>query len=133
MDEARIRVIYGDTDQMGVVYHANYFRYFEAARGAFFRARGGSYRDVEREGLMLPVVEVNAAYKAPARYDDTLVVRARVRELKHVTVAFDYALWREEAPEKRLCTGHTVHACLDREGRPTRLPPWLVNLLRMTL
>jgi acyl-CoA thioester hydrolase len=131
MVEARIRVIYGDTDQMGVVYHANYFRYFEVARGEFFRARGGSYRDLEGEGLMLPVVEATAAYKSPARYDDVLLVRARVGGLKRVSLTFHYELWREGAPEALLCTGQTVHACVDRDGKLTRLPPALVHLLQM--
>jgi len=130
MVEARIRVIYGDTDQMGVVYHANYFRFFEFARGEYFRSRGGSYRDVEREGVMLPVIEATAAYKAPARYDDVLLVRARVSELKRASLTFTYELRREDAPHALLSTGHTVHACVGRDGKPTRLPEPLVRLLR---
>ncbi|OJH37062.1 acyl-CoA thioesterase [Cystobacter ferrugineus] len=133
MVEARIRVIYGDTDQMGVVYHANYFRYFEFARGEYFRARGGSYRDVEREGLMLPVVEASIAYKSPARYDDVLLVHVRVSELKRASLTFHYDVRREGAPETLLCTGQTVHACVGRDGRPTRLPPVLVALLQMAV
>ena len=129
MVEARLRVIYGDTDQMGVVYHANYFRYFEFARSEYFRSRGGSYRELEREGLMLPVVEATAAYKSPARYEDVLLVRTRVSELKRVSLTFSYEIYREGDSDTPLCTGHTVHACVSREGRPTRLPDAVVRLV----
>ena len=70
MFQARVRVIYGDTDQMGVVYYANYLRYFEFARSELLRAHGRSYRDMEAEGLSLPVVEATCRYVAPARYED---------------------------------------------------------------
>ncbi|MFE8599794.1 acyl-CoA thioesterase [Archangium violaceum] len=129
MVEARIRVIYGDTDQMGGVYYANYFRYFEFARGEYFRARGGSYREVEREGLALPVVEATASYKSPARYEDVLLVRARVSEVKRVSLTFTYEIFREGGPDTLLCTGRTVHACVGRDGKPTRLPDMVVRLL----
>jgi acyl-CoA thioester hydrolase len=130
MNEARLRVIYGDTDQMGVVYYANYFRYFEFARSEYFRARGGSYRDLEREGSLLPVVEAHCDYKSSARYDDLLVIRTRVSALKRVSLTFSYELFREGSFERPLCTGHTVHACIGRDGRPTRLPEALVQLLQ---
>lgn len=130
MVEARIRVIYGDTDQMGVVYHANYFRYFELSRMEYFHARGGSYREMEREGLMLPVVEATAFYKSPARYEDMLRVRPRVSELKRVSLTFTYEVFREGGSDTPLCTGRTVHACVNREGRPTRLPDALLRLLQ---
>ena len=129
MVEARLRVIYGDTDQMGVVYYANYFRYFELARSEYFRSRGGSYRELEREGLMLPVVEATAAYKSPARYEDVLLVRTRVSELKRVSLTFTYEIFREGGSDTPLCTGRTVHACVSREGKPTRLPDAVVRLL----
>jgi acyl-CoA thioester hydrolase len=129
MDEARIRVIYGDTDQMGVVYHANYFRYFELSRIEYFRARGGSYRELERDGLSLPIVDVSASYKSPARYEDLLLVRPRVSEVKRVSLTFTYEIFREGGPDTPLCTGRTVHACVSREGKPTRLPEALVRLL----
>jgi acyl-CoA thioester hydrolase len=130
MNEARLRVIYGDTDQMGVVYYANYFRYFEFARSEYFRACGGSYADLEREGALLPVVEAHCDYRASARYDDVLVIRTRVTDVKRVSLTFRYELFREGHFERPLCTGHTVHACVTREGRPTRLPESLVRLLQ---
>lgn len=121
MVEAKLRVIYGDTDQMGVVYYANYFRYFEFSRSEYFRAKGGSYAALEKEGSMLPVVEATCTYKAPAKYDDVLVIRADVTELKRASLTFQYEI-RREGEEKVLCTGRTVHACIGRDGRPTRIP-----------
>ncbi len=128
MVEARVRVIYGDTDQMGVVYYANYFRYFELARSDYFRASGGSYREVEKEGRMLPVVEASCHYRAPARYDDVLVVRAEVTEVRGASLTFTYEVRRESDGEV-LCTGLTRHACVRRDGRPTRIPDEIVKLL----
>jgi acyl-CoA thioester hydrolase len=129
MVEARIRVIYGDTDQMGVVYHANYFRYFELSRIELVRSRGSSYREMEREGLALPVVEATASYKSPARYEDMLLVRPHVSEVKRVSLTFTYEIFREGGADTPLCTGRTVHACVNREGKPTRLPDAFVRLL----
>ena len=130
MVEARLRVIYGDTDQMGVVYYANYFRYFEFARSEYFRARGGSYADMERAGLQLPVAEASCQYKAPARYDDLLAIRVTVGELRRASIVFTYELFRDGAPRTRLCTGRTLHACVGRDGRPTRLPDAVVRMMK---
>jgi acyl-CoA thioester hydrolase len=130
MVEARLRVIYGDTDQMGVVYYANYFRYFEFARSEYFRARGGSYAALERAGTQLPVAEASCQYKAPARYDDLLVVRVEVSELRRASIVFTYELFREGEPRQLLCTGRTLHACVGRDGRPTRLPDALLQLMK---
>lgn len=126
--EAHLRVIYGDTDQMGVVYYANYFRYFELSRSEFFRARGGDYRAMEKQGFSLPVAEAHAEYQAPARYDDELVVRVHVAELKRASLRFEYEV-RRKGEDRVLCTGNTLHACINRDGRPTRLPEDVVKLL----
>lgn len=131
MVEARLRVIYGDTDQMGVVYYANYLRYFEFARSEFFRAHGGSYTEMERAGALLPVVEAHCNYKASARYEDLLVIRCRVSELKRVTVTFAYEVIRE-ADGALLSTGHTTHACVGRDGRPVRIPEAVAARLPVT-
>ena len=128
MVEAKLRVIYGDTDQMGVVYYANYFRYFEFARAELIRARGGSYRDMEQAGSFLPVVEASCKYKAPARYDDAILIRVEVSELRNASVAFAYEVRREGDPQV-LCTGSTLHACVGRDGRPMRLPESITRLL----
>ena len=128
MVEAKVRVIYGDTDQMGVVYYANYFRYFELARSEFFRSRGGSYRELEKDGKLLPVVEASCAYRAPARYDDVLVVKASVSELRGASLTFTYEV-RRDADGEVLCTGQTKHACIRRDGKPTRIPDEVARLL----
>ena len=133
MDEARIRVIYADTDQMGVVYHGNYFRFFEFARGEFFRTRGRSYRELEGQGLALPVVEASCSYRSPARYEDLLVIRTRVTELRRASLTFSYELVRDTEPSRLLTTGFTTHACMTREGKPTRLPEALVALVTPSL
>ena len=126
--EAKLRVIYGDTDQMGVVYYANYFRYFELSRGEYFRARGGNYVEVEKRGLMLPVVEASCSYRAPARYDDVLVVKIDLSEMKRASLRFTYEVRRDGDPAI-LVTGHTLHACVNKEGRPVALPEDVVKLL----
>jgi acyl-CoA thioester hydrolase len=129
MVEARVRVIYGDTDQMGVVYYANYFRYFELARGEFFRSRGGNYATIEREeGLFLPVIDARCQYKASAKYDDVLLVRVEVSLLRRASMAFSYQVHRE-SDRALLCTGETVHACVGKDGRPVALPKSIVSVL----
>jgi acyl-CoA thioester hydrolase len=129
MVPCELRVIYGDTDRMGVVYYANYLRFFEAGRGAFIRAQGRSYRDVEDRGVYLPVVEVTSRYLASAVYDDLLVVETSVREVRRASVRFSYRVVRKD-DRRLLCEGETVHACVGRDGRPTRLPEDLKALLQ---
>lgn len=119
--EARVRVIYGDTDQMGVVYYANYFRYFELSRNEYFRARGGSYVDMERRGYALPVIEAHCDYHAPARYDDALVVSVWVAEVRPASLRFEYEV-RRDGEARPLVSGNTRHACVGRGGRPTPFP-----------
>jgi acyl-CoA thioester hydrolase len=127
MVTTRLRVIYGDTDQMGVVYYANYLRYFEASRNEFIRAKGLRYRDFEaRFGLMLPVAEAGVSYKQPARYDDLLDVEASIVEVRRASARFEYRVLRDG---ELVATGHTVHACVDAEGKLRRLPPALVQAL----
>jgi acyl-CoA thioester hydrolase len=128
MFQARVRVIYGDTDQMGVVYYANYLRYFEFARSEILRAHGRSYREMEAEGLSLPVVEATCRYLAPARYEDVLLVGIEVPEVSRVTLTFRYQVTRE-GESAVLCTGSTLHACLGRNGKPARLPDWVATLV----
>lgn len=122
-----IRVIYGDTDQMGVVYYANYLRFFEAARNEFLRAKGVRYRDLEAGlGLTLPVVEAAVQYRRPARYDDLLTVEIALDEVRRASARFGYRVLREG---ELLATGHTVHACLGADGKARRMPPGLLDRL----
>lgn len=128
MVKTELRVIYGDTDQMGVVYYANYLRYFESARNEYLRARGARYRDVEEaHGIRLPVVEAHVAYKAPARYDDLLVIEADVTKIGRASARFEYRVTRDD---QVLATGHTVHACIDAQGQVRPLPEAFVAKLR---
>jgi acyl-CoA thioester hydrolase len=127
MVKTEIRVIYGDTDQMGVVYYANYLRYFEAGRNEFLRAHGARYRDLEaRHRMLLPVVDAQISYKSPARYDDLLVVETLITRVGRASVRFEYRVLREEA---LLVTGHTLHACVGHDGNVTALPQEVVGLL----
>jgi len=119
---ARVRVIYGDTDQMGMVYYANYLRYFEIARNESLRLAGSTYRAFEEtHGLMLPVVEAQISYHRPARYDDELVIAAAVYARGAASVRFEYEI-RRASDGERLVSGRTIHACITREGRVVRLP-----------
>lgn len=113
------RVLYADTDRMGVVYHATYLRWFEAGRAAFMRRRGSSYREIEESGVMLPVIEANALYLKPARYDDVIDVTARLGEIGRAQLKFEYEIRKDGVP---LVRGFTRHAVTTSEGRPTRLP-----------
>jgi acyl-CoA thioester hydrolase len=116
-----LRVRYAETDQMGVVYYANYLVWFEVARAEVMRALGSTYRELEENGVFLPVIETQCHYRRPARYDDEIEVRATGRLISPVRVAFDYEVWvkGDSAP---VAVGQTVHAATDREGRPCRLP-----------
>ena len=121
-----LRVIYGDTDQMGVVYYANYLRWFEASRGQYLRDAGIAYSEVERLGVAFPVIEAYAKYARPARYEDVVRVTPTIEYLKRVSLRFAYRVTRGE---DLLAEGFTVHACIDGEGRPRRFPDELLRLL----
>jgi len=118
---SRIRVRYAETDQMGVVYYANYFVWFEVARTDLLRESGWNYRDMESDGFSLPVIEARCAYAQSAKYDDELEVRTTGEMLSPVRVQFNYEIVRT-SDGATLATGHTVHATLDGAGKPCRLP-----------
>jgi acyl-CoA thioester hydrolase len=112
---------------MGVVYYANYLRFFEAARNEFIRAKGMRYRDFERDfKLVLPVVEASVQYKQSARYDDLLTIEIALAEARRASARFDYRVACEGA---LLATGHTIHACVDLAGRVQRMPKDLLARL----
>lgn len=121
--EARstIRVRYAETDQMGIAYHGNFFAWFEVGRTDLLRALGFTYRDLEADGLRLPVIEAQARFLRPARYDDLLDVHTRLASCRGARVTFDYSVLRE-GTEPPIATGSTSHAAVDAEGRPRRLP-----------
>ncbi len=124
---SRVRVRYAETDKMGVVYHANYFIWFEVGRTDLLRSAGWTYREMESEGFSLPVIEAHCAYRQPARYDDELEIRTSVSLASPARVAFDYEVVRA-ADTQTLVTGQTVHVTVDRQGRPCRLPGRITEL-----
>jgi len=117
-----VRVRYAETDNMGVVYYANYLVWFEVGRTDLLRHAGWSYREMEQEGFSLPVIEAHCAYSQPARYDDNVEVRTSGALVSPVRLRFDYEVARA-VDGVVLAQGHTVHASLGRDGRPCRLPP----------
>ena len=118
---SRVRVRYAETDQMGVVYYANYLVWFEIGRTDLLRQHGWSYREMEVDGYSLPVIDAQCAYKASAKYDDEIEVRTSGGMVSPVRVKFSYEVVRA-ADRTLLATGSTVHATLDRDGKPCRLP-----------
>lgn len=119
--DLEVRVRYAETDQMGVAHHASYLVWFEAGRTEFIRARGRSYAQVEQGGWLLVVVEACCRYRRPARYDEVLIVRTGLRDLRPATLSFGYQVIRH-ADGELLAEGYTVHAAVDRTGRPRRIP-----------
>ena len=128
MVKADVRVIYGDTDKMGVVYYANYLRYFEIGRTEYLRASGARYRDIEAKyQMLLPVVDAHVSYKSPGHYDDLLAVQTVIGRIGRASIRFEYSVLRDGT---LLATGHTVHACLGPEGTVMALPAEVVALLK---
>ncbi len=120
--EARVRVRYAETDQMGVVYHANYLIWFEVGRVEFIRQLGMDYKHMEKEeDALIAVVEATARYKAPARYDDELLVRTTLAGVRGPIVRFRYAILRAE-DEVLLCEGETVHIVVGRDMKRREMP-----------
>ncbi len=110
------RVSYGETDSMGVLYHAEYLHICERARNYLGREIGFTYKDMEKEGLGLPVKEAEIAYKKPVVYDDLIYVEIGVSELKKASIRFQYTIYDEEK-KTILCQASTLHACVNKEGK----------------
>ncbi len=126
--EIEYRVPYADTDKMGVVYYANYFVYFERARNEFLRSAGLPYKELEAQGVMLPVVEAVCHYKSPAFYDDLLILSGTIAELRGARIKIDCEVLKNN---ELIVSGHTVHACVNSNGRPIRPPKELAALLHI--
>ncbi len=122
-----IRVRYAETDQMGYCYYANYFTWFEVGRSALMREAGKSYREVEEEGFILPVIEAHCNYKKPAIFDDLVTVETWVTYLRSRKVTFNYRIVRGE---EQLVEGYTVHLPVNPSGKPVALSGEIVELLR---
>lgn len=124
-----LRVNYSETDQMGVVYHANYLIWFDRARTELMRETGVTYKELEQQGVYLAVSEVNVRFRAAARYDDLVLVRCWVRELASRRVTFGYAVERAPAGDL-LATGSTALVSLTHQHTLTRLPAHVFELLK---
>lgn len=123
------RVIYGDTDQMGVVYYANYLRWFERGRSEFLRQIGLPYSTIEQQGYHFPVVEVSCRYTQSARYDDVVRIETELVDLGRASLSFAYRIYRE-SDQCLLATGSTKHACLDKNAQVSRMPKILEDAVR---
>ena len=130
--EFKVRVRYSETDQMAVVYHGNYAQYFEMGRVEWLRNLGVSYKSMEEEGVMLPVVSLTMNYKKPARYDDLLTVRTILKKQESVKIEFDYEI-KNEAGEL-LTTGNSILVFVNmKTGRPTLPPQYILDKLKPLL
>jgi acyl-CoA thioester hydrolase len=123
-----IRVRYGDTDKMGYVYHANYFRWFEVGRSEMFRSLGISYKSIESKGFFLPVSEMHCKFNGASRYDDILLIETSIDKRYRAGMKFDYQIFSEDGI-KRLANGYTKHACMDTNGRVVRPPKFLMDII----
>jgi len=133
VSEVAVRVRYAETDQMGVVYHANYFIWFEVGRVEFLRDLGFSYREMEQEdGCHIAVVDARCRYKAPARYDDELMVRTHLKNVRESLVHFGYELVRS-VDGLLLAEAETTHVVIDREMKKTAIPEKYMQVFRKCL
>jgi acyl-CoA thioester hydrolase len=130
--ETRLRVRYAETDQMGVVYHANHFIWFEVGRVELLRQLGFSYRDMEqKDGCFIAVVEARCRYKAPAYYDDAIVVRTQVKNVRDSVIHFGYELLRDDGT--LLAEGETTHIVTDAQLKTTTIPGKYMKAFRQAL
>ena len=133
VSESRLRVRYAETDQMGVVYHANHFIWFEIGRVDLMRQLGFSYRDLERDhGCFIPVVDARCRYKAPARYDDEIIVRTHLRNVRESVIHFGYELVRADNNEL-LAEGETMHMIIDSKMKHAPLPENYLKAFRRAI
>jgi len=120
-----VRVRYAETDQMGVVYHARYLEWFEAARTEMLRSQGLPYIRLEQSGIRLPVIEVSCVYAKAVTYDERIEIRTWIAEADRVRIRLNYEVWGENDPVLR-ARGSTVHCFLNAKGKPARLPKSLM-------
>lgn len=130
VNETRIRVRYAETDQMGVVYHANHFIWFEVGRVEFLRQVGFSYKDMEQhDNCFIAVVDARCRYKAPAQYDDEIIVRTRLKNIRESVIHFGYELVRA-SDRAVLAEGETTHIVADAQMQKTTLPEKYMKVFR---
>ncbi len=129
---SELRVRYSETDQMGVVYHAEYLVWCEVGRTDFIRAQGLPYAELERRGTVLAVAEATIRYHAPARYDDLIRIETRLSEVRSRAITFDYLI-RNGQTGARLATARTLLVSLDPSGKPAPLPPEVRALMERSV
>lgn len=118
--DGRVVVRYQETDQMGVVYHGNYYTWFEVGRAEFFRSLGYTYKSLEQEGIILPVIESQCQYISPAKYDDEIIIRTKINNIKGVRLEFNYEIIRRK-DDALLAKGKTIHAFVDKGLKPVNI------------
>ena len=126
--ETSVRVRYAETDQMGIVYYANYLIYFEIGRTEFIRKIWKPYSEIESYGYILPALSAAVQYKGSARYDDLLKIKTVLKKYSRVKLEFNYEITREDG--RSIATGTTVHCFTDLNGKPRRMMGELWELLR---
>ena len=127
--EIELRVRYAETDQMGIVYYGNYAQYFEVGRVEWLREFGISYKSMEEQGVLLPVVSLDVRFKKSARYDDVVKVKTQLVKIPSATIEFDYEITNEMG--EVLTLGNTVLVFMDvKRNRPTRCPKYLLDKLQ---
>lgn len=128
--ELKIRVRYGETDQMGYVYYGNYAQYFEMGRVEWLRNLNASYKSMENNGIMLPVLNLNVRYLKPAKYDDLLTLKTTLKKIPSVKIEFDFEVYNEK--KELLTTGYTSLVFIDmKKNKPTRCPDYLLEKINM--
>lgn len=129
VDEIQIRVRYGETDQMGVVYHGNYALYLEMGRIEWLRKLGISYKSMEENGVMLPVVSLNINYKKSAVYDDVIHVKTQLKKAPTAKIEFDYEITNERGEILTLASTTLVFVCM-KTNRPIKAPEYILNAIK---
>lgn len=124
----QIRVRYGETDQMGVVYHGNYATYFEIARTEWLRNLGISYKELEKKGVMLPVISLSLNFLKSAKYDDVLTITVSLKKTPLVKIDFDYEIINQN--QEKVSTGNSVLAFIDmKTNKPIKCPSYILQKL----
>ncbi|MCS7233300.1 MAG: acyl-CoA thioesterase [Synergistetes bacterium] len=125
--EVSLRVRYGETDKMGVVYYGRYLDWFEVGRTEFCRSLGFPYSELEKRGIFMPAVESWCRYKAPAFYDDLISIKVKIEEIKDYSVSF---LYRVERDGKLIALGRTKHCFVDKNGKMVKVPEEFLLIIR---
>ena len=127
--KTELRVRYEETDQTGVVYYSNYLVWFEVGRAEYIRSLGTSYKEFERRGVRIVVAQAYCGYESPAHYDDLIIVRTRLSEIRSRSLKYIYTVVRK-ADEKQLASGYTTHVFVDKNGKSLKIPKWVLGFIK---